>query len=107
MWLRFPAAVAVVEASSCRADSPPSLGMSPCHRYGPKKEGKKKGKDQTYRVQERHSTVRKSWKGWGGGYRQGRCKGQLGTRASSHLKVGSGEEALAKTEKEEPRSRRV
>ena len=36
-WLRSCVAVAVVQVSSCSSDSTPSLGISICLGYGPKK----------------------------------------------------------------------
>ena len=44
MWHRSSVAMAVVQASICSPDSTPSLGISTCHRYGPKKKKKKKEK---------------------------------------------------------------
>ena len=37
MWLRSDFAMAVMQSSSCRSDSTPSLGNSICCRSGPKK----------------------------------------------------------------------
>ena len=34
-WFGSRVAMAVANASNCRSDSPPSLGTSICHRYGP------------------------------------------------------------------------
>ena len=42
MLLRSCVAVAAVQVSSCGSNSTPSLGMSICHMYGPKKKKKKK-----------------------------------------------------------------
>ena len=40
-WLRSLVAVAAVYIGSCSSESTPSLGISVCHRRGPKKEKKK------------------------------------------------------------------
>ena len=50
------AAVAVVEASSCSSDSPPSLGASTGHGSGPRKQSKRR--EQTWEISSRETPPR-------------------------------------------------